>query len=41
MLIWVHFDHGSYYAFVDGELWRISSFTCKEKSDLTEISKKG
>lgn len=36
MIIYKQFAHGSYYAFIDGELWRISSFSCKEKSALAE-----
>ena len=37
MTIYKQFAHGSYYAFVDGMLWRISSFSCKEQTDLAEI----
>lgn len=37
MVIYKQFIHGSYYAFVDGMLWRISRFSCKEKADLVEI----
>ena len=36
MMIFKQFSHGSYYAFVNGELWRISSFSCKEKTNLAE-----
>ena len=39
MTIWTNFSHGAYYAFIDGELWRISSFSCKQYSALAEILK--
>ena len=36
MKILIHFTHGSYYALVDGELWRMSSFSCRKNPVLFE-----